>query len=208
MEVVIDCLRGAAIGAYLPSLAALRIEVFREYPYLYAGTLEYEAEYLRDYARQPQSLVVLARAGGQVVGAATAMPLIAYPTDLSTAFEIAGLEPETVFYFGESVLQAEFRGRGIGHAFFDAREAAAAGAGFSMTAFCAVERPANHPLCPAGYRPLDEFWSARGYVRQPQLRVEYSWRDANESAESPKPMVFWTRRLKTTLASGRGSPAA
>ncbi len=34
-------------------LGRLRISVFREYPYLYDGTLEYEREYLKTYVRSP-----------------------------------------------------------------------------------------------------------------------------------------------------------
>src|SRR5690242_19351414 len=41
---------GAAIEGYLDVLAALRIRVFREYPYLYDGSLAYEQEYLASYA--------------------------------------------------------------------------------------------------------------------------------------------------------------
>ena len=42
-------LSGPALEPWLDALGALRIRVFREYPYLYDGTLEYEREYLRTY---------------------------------------------------------------------------------------------------------------------------------------------------------------
>lgn len=42
---------GPAANAYLPELAALRIEVFREYPYRYAGSPAYEEEYLRTFVQ-------------------------------------------------------------------------------------------------------------------------------------------------------------
>ena len=37
--------------------------------------------------------------------------------------------------------------------------------GFTHCAFCAVVRPPDHPLRPAGYVPLDAFWTARGYAK-------------------------------------------
>src|SRR3712207_8363574 len=61
-------------------------------------------------------------------------------------------DPEAVYYFGESVLLPAYRRRGIGHAFFDAREQAALEYGFRIAAFCAVERPADDPRMPPDYR--------------------------------------------------------
>jgi hypothetical protein len=40
-------LRGREIEPYLQEIAGLRITVFREFPYLYEGDLEYEMAYLR-----------------------------------------------------------------------------------------------------------------------------------------------------------------
>jgi hypothetical protein len=59
-----------------------------------------------------------------------------------------------------------------------------------------VERPADHPLRPVDYVPLDAFWNRRGYVHQPQLRTEFSWRDIGEDKESAKPMSFWMKELR------------
>ena len=64
-------LTGADLEAALPALAALRIEVFRTFPYLYAGTQEYEQGYLRDFAAAADSLVVVAEADGRIAGCAT-----------------------------------------------------------------------------------------------------------------------------------------
>jgi GNAT superfamily N-acetyltransferase len=103
------------------------------------------------------------------------------------------MDPRDWYYFGESVLERAWRGRGIGVAFFAGREARAAALGFRRTAFCAVERPADHPLRPHGYVPLDAFWGRRGYVRRPELRASFDWRDIGQQTETPHPMVFWTR---------------
>ena len=194
-ELTVERLTGSQIAPYLADLAALRIEVFREYPYLYEGTFDYESRYLANYATSPRSLVVVARDGATVVGASTAMPATEHDAEVATALRIGGVDPSEVFYFGESVLRATHRGRGIGRAFFEHREDRARQLGYRLAAFCAVERGPDHPAKPAGYAPHDAFWSRRGYVRQAALRADFTWRDLGEASETSKTMVFWTKQL-------------
>ena len=40
---------GAALIEHISDLASLRIEVFRDFPYLYDGDFEYEKKYLQTY---------------------------------------------------------------------------------------------------------------------------------------------------------------
>jgi GNAT superfamily N-acetyltransferase len=190
----IETLSGGAIRAVVPELARLRVEVFRDWPYLYDGDLAYERRYLAKYAGMEDTTIVVARVDGRVVGASTALPLATAEKEMQRPFLDAGLDPRDWYYFGESVLEAAHRGRGIGVAFFRAREARAAALGFRRTTFCAVERPHDHPLRPAGHVPLDAFWTRRGYVRRPELRASFDWRDIGAKAEAPHPMVFWTRQ--------------
>ena len=193
----IETLSGAAIEPYLDALAGLRIEVFREYPYLYDGTAEYERRYLRVYADSERSVVALALDGDQVVGAATALPLLDHADGLAPQLAATGFDPADVYYFGESVLRKTHRGRGIGHAFFDVRESAARKHEFGIAAFCAVQRPADHPRKPAGYVPHDAFWRKRGFTPRPDIVSTLAWQDLDESIESPKPMMFWVKELKS-----------
>ncbi len=191
----VDVVSGSEIEPFLDALAALRIEVFREFPYLYLGTADYERKYLRGYADSARSVVVLARDGERVVGAATALPLQDHGEDLVPALEKAGFDRDRVYYLGESALQRAYRGRGLGHAFFDHREAAARRHGFAVASFCAVQRPADHPRRPSGYVPLDGFWRKRGYTPRPDIVTSMAWQDLDEAVESPKPMMFWVKEL-------------
>ena len=56
-------LTGAEIKAVMPELARLRMIVFRDWPYLYDGTLDYEEEYLAKFAAAPGAVCVVARDG-------------------------------------------------------------------------------------------------------------------------------------------------
>ena len=51
---------GIAVDPWLDALAELRIAVFRDYPYLYDGDLNYERRYLDRYAQSDRSVFVLA----------------------------------------------------------------------------------------------------------------------------------------------------
>lgn len=194
-ELQIETVSGADLEPYLPDLANLRIEVFREYPYLYQGTHAYEARYLRSYSASSRSVIVLALDGENVVGAATAMPLLEHGEDVVEPLAAAGFDPERVYYFGESVLRASYRGRGIGHRFFDAREAAAHRHGFAVAAFCAVLRSSDHPLRPRDYLPHDAFWTKRGYRPRPDIVASFAWQDIDQPEETSKAMQFWVREL-------------
>ena len=48
---------GADTSSLLDNLAALRIEVFRDFPYLYEGSTEYEKEYLKTYSLSTDSMI-------------------------------------------------------------------------------------------------------------------------------------------------------
>jgi len=193
----VERLSGERLRRHLPDLARLRIEVFREFPYLYEGSQDYEERYLRTYAEAQDGVVVGALDGERLVGAATALPLRHEPEDLTRPFVEQGYAVEDVFYFGESVLLREHRGQGLGVAFFREREAAAlAFPKARWTAFCAVVRAVDHPRRPAGYVPLDAFWRRRGYERAEGMVGSIAWRDLDEPAETPKPMQFWTKRLR------------
>lgn len=196
VEASIQRLSGGAINAFLPELARLRIRVFRDYPYLYEGSADYEEKYLQAYANVPDSVMVLARDGEAVVGASSGLPLSAETPNVIEPFTARGYDPTRIFYYGESVLLPEYRGLGLGKRFFAEREAHVRELGwFDIVCFCAVERPVDHPRRPLDYRPLDDLWNRQGFVRHPELRTTFSWRDLDETTESPKPMVFWLKRL-------------
>ncbi|MGM9512259.1 GNAT family N-acetyltransferase [Larkinella sp. GY13] len=188
--------KGPEIESVFGDLAALRIAVFRDYPYLYEGTIEYEKDYLKTYAQSERSFLFAVYDGSKMVGATTCIPLQDETADIRLPFEQAGFELDTIFYFGESILLPAYRGRGLGHRFFDEREAHARRFGtFKLTCFCSVEREENHPAKPLDYRPNDAFWLKRGYQKEPSLRSSLEWPDLGEVTSTPKPMVYWMRAL-------------
>lgn len=195
MALEIQVLSGNALEAVIGDVAALRISVFRDWPYLYDGDLIYEESYLAPYLTTPKTIVVGAFDGGRLVGASTGMPLAAHADDFAAALSGTAFNASDVFYCAESVLLPDYRGQGIGHRFFDHRETFARNCGYSSSAFCAVIRPPAHPSRPDTYRPLHPFWRARGYAPVSGAVAEFEWRDIGASAPSKKPLQLWARRL-------------
>ena len=188
---------GSDVAEHLAAVAKLRIDVFRAFPYLYDGDPDYEADYLATYSKSPASLFVLAFDADRIVGASTGIPLADETAAFRQPFVERAIDPDTVFYFGVSVLLPEYRGRGIGHRFFDEREAAARRlSGLRMTAFCAVERADDDPRRPAGHRSNDAFWTGRGYVRQPGMTCTIDWKEVGAEAASSHRLAFWLRALE------------
>ncbi|HDS1735658.1 GNAT family acetyltransferase [Pseudomonas sp. BP8] len=194
----IRLLHGAAIAPYIDELARLRLTVFREFPYLYDGTQEQEADALSAYARSGRSLMVLALDEGRVVGASLGLPLADETAEFQQPFLANGRDPARIFYFGESVLLPAYRGQGLGVRFFIERESYAHKlAAFDYCAFCAVERPSGHQLRPSDFKPLQGFWRNRGFLREPSLRASRTWRDLDEREGSSKILSFWLKALPT-----------
>lgn len=196
----VESLSGEAVRAALPALSRLRLTVFREWPYLYDGNEAEEREYLEGFAEAGTSVMVVARDGEDIVGVATGAPLEQHTAEFVPLFAAQGFAPERIFYFAESVLLPTYRGRGIGHAFFDHREAFARKAGgpagaFTHAAFCGVVRPDDDPRRPAGYQPLDLFWTKRGYAKVEGLVGSYDWQEIGQPTVTTKPMQFWIRPL-------------
>lgn len=189
-------LKGSEAIPHLEELARLRMKVFREFPYLYEGDLEYEKKYLNTYFSSPNSFVGLCEVNQRVVGACTAILLADEQMEFQEPFLKNGNDPNTICYFGESVLEKEFRGHGIGNRFMTLRLSYAKSLPRVKTAaFCAVLREKNHPMMPPEYRPLDSFWEKWGFQKISGLTTEYAWKDLGQTAETKKQMQFWSKQL-------------
>lgn len=91
---------GAALAGVLPALARLRIEVFRDYPYLYDGTLDYEERYIAEFAAAADTVVVVARDRDEIVGMATASPTRGHADAFAEPFRARGYDIDRLFYCG------------------------------------------------------------------------------------------------------------
>ncbi len=188
---------GQQINDWIIPLAELRIHIFKDWPYLYLGSLEYERKYLARYAQAEKSFITMAFDGDKLIGATSCIWLPQESdAEIKKAFTDRKLDLNKIVYFGESILFSEYRGHGIGSQFMQHREDFAQHAcQADYAAFCSVVRPLDHPLKPESYQPLDNFWAKRGFEKQQGMFCKMTWPDINESHESEKTLQFWMKKI-------------
>ena len=186
---------GKEIQNYIDDIAALRLRVFKDFPYLYDGNIEDEHKYLERYSLSKNSLVLLAFDDNKVVGVSTALPLKDADSGFREPFENSSYNISDIFYFGESVLLPQYRGNGIGSKFFQEREKFALSLECDSFVFCSVNRERDHPLKPSNYRYLDEWWSRIGYQPMPSFVCSYSWKEVGSEQEVINSLTFWQKGL-------------
>ena len=184
---------GKEIVPYIKDLARLRIEVFREYPYLYDGNFEYEEKYLSKFSEVEDAYLVLVFDKEQVIGAFTGIPMRFEDTTIVSHIPLDTLNNS--FYLSEIILQKNFRGKGIGMHLFHLLEEKIIGLKkYNRIYFASVVRPENHPQKPTGYKSLDAMWLSKGYSPTPYL-CTLSWKEVDEQAESEKTLALWEKEI-------------
>ena len=188
-------LRGVELEPWLGSIARLRMAVFRDYPYLYNGSLEYERQYLQTYVESDSAVCVLAFDDEQVVGAATGLAMRDEEPAFTRPLLDAGIDVADVFYCAESVLLPSHRGQGLYRTFFSEREEQARRLTLNLSVFCAVDRPDDHPLKPSGYRSLESTWQKYGYQPLPGIKARFPWQDIDQTEETEKVLSYYHKPL-------------
>ena len=195
MGVLIQTFHGPQASLYVEELAKLRIELFKSYPYLYDGSMDYEEKYLQTLIEAPENVIAMAFDHGKVVGAAAGLPLRYETLNIQQPFIDKDYDLDRIYYFGESIISPAYRGQGIGNAFFTTREERAKSLGwYDFVAFCGIERPTSHPLHDPAYREPDEYWSSLGF-RRTDMICQINWKDINEKEETPKSLRFWIKDI-------------
>lgn len=194
--ITVKSFTGSIEEKYIVELAKLRIEVFKDFPYLYEGSMDYEKAYLKTYDDSQDRIIVIAFDDQKIIGASTGIPMEFETDNIKKPWVDQNFEVEHIFYYGESVLLKAYRGKGVGVQFFKHRENWVKELKrFNLITFCGVVRPHNHPLKPDNYSPLDDFWGKRGFVKTENLACRMSWKDINEETESEKLLHFWYKNL-------------
>lgn len=195
-DIIIKMYWDDGAAPFIDAVADLRIAVFREYPYLYDGDKTYEKQYLSKFLASKDSLIAIAFHGKKVIGAFTGLPLALEAQGIIQPWIERSLDIADKYYFSEALILKEYRGQGIGRAFFDEAEAFVKSKGtYRAITFATVIRPDNHPNKPQAYQLPDGLWEHFGYNKLPEMICHISWKEIGEPTETNKPLIFWIKEL-------------
>ena len=190
-----NLLTGFAVEGCLDDLASLRINIFREYPYLYDGLREDELKYLRLYMVTPDAFVISVNDSGNMVGAATGMPLRYEHDGLITPFKGTSYSVDELFYVGELLFDPEYRDCGLGIRLLEHLVAHVRSLGNYRYLTCAtVVRPDYHVRCPESYIKINRFLARTGFILLPGVTTSFAWKET-DGTNCEHPMQFWIKEL-------------
>ncbi len=181
-------LKGKEVEDYIDQLGHFRIEIFREYPYFYDGSLEYEREYLSRYSRSQRSLVILMVDDQRIVGACTGIPLSQECEEFKEPFE--GEDVDQYFYIGEIMLDKGYRGKGLGKKLFDDYLSHIPKDRYQS--LCAYTVRRVNPSNTEDDSPIKGLLVSRGFKVLKSKTAYFSWKDVGHTEETIKAFDVWT----------------
>lgn len=188
---------GKDIRHFLESIARFRVVYFKEYPYLYAGNVDYEKKYLGPYTEHPHNFaLIIKNAAGKVSGISTAITL-SPEAELTSLLKhhLTHLDPKESLYFAETILKPDCREQGLYRKICETREGRARFLGYKKVCFLTVERDPHDPKKPAGYQSPYEMFSHLGYQKTDQL-IPFHWPTVLDSTKDASHMMrFWEKKL-------------
>lgn len=185
---------------YLDIVAQLRIQYFKEFPYLYEGNLAYEMQYLTSFASNTEATLALAMDGEQIIGFATGTSLVSEFDILKSANNQTlnlGIQNEKCCYIGEVIVDKKYRGLKIGSNLIKMQESHFKTKGYQTAAFLTVNREENHPLKPNNYLNPDIIWQKLGYTKTNQI-IAFSWPVIQLNGgvlEQENELRFWVKEI-------------
>jgi GNAT superfamily N-acetyltransferase len=177
MNITIEIFTGNDSEPYIETVSKLRIEAFKEYPYLYMGELDYERQYMRGYTKDDRAMIAIATCDGKLAGISTGIPLTSDSEIVSEAkiiFLNENIDIEDYYYYGELIILPEFKGKGILTKLLSAQDELIRSWGYKHACGLTVVREDNHPLKPAGYKSPYKIGERLGYKRT-NIRTQFDW---------------------------------
>lgn len=195
-DIHVRAFSGSALRTYVHSIAKLRMDVFQEYPFFEAPDLYRELQCLQRYTASKEGIGVLVFDHSTVVGVSLGIPLTLERPEIQEPIQNRFGDTVSYYFFGESVLLKPYRNRGVGHHFFDVREAHVRHfQKYRQICFLDPVRPEIDGLKPPDYLPLHDFWRKRGYVHYPDLNCHLAWKDLQTKQNTEKALTFWISAL-------------
>jgi GNAT superfamily N-acetyltransferase len=186
---------GPGIVSFLDTLASLRVDIFREYPYLYKGNTDNELSYLRIYTTSPEAVLITVNHAESLAGAVTAIPLKDEMEELTAPFAGSDYPVDKIFYIGELLFYPSYRNKGLGTQLLETVERHVRSTGNYTHLTCAtVVRPYDHPQRPEAYVHIDHFLHRNRFVPLPTVTTSIVWQEL-DGISRDHTMQFWIKEL-------------
>ena len=191
-------LKGLEIEKYLDDVIKLRIAVFREYPYLYDGNIEYEKEYFKDFIKDQTARVILVKDSGKVVAVATSIALsnAHLCDDTHKPFVGKGYDVDRFYYYGEIMIDKAYRNKGISKQIYRLRQKEAVSLGFDMLCFATIIKDTDN--VPVDYFDPSQMWRSMGFVEHLDMQVECEWpkiQNDGSTKDQTSKLNFWIKKI-------------
>jgi hypothetical protein len=198
-QFTIKSFTGQEAERYVDQIAAIRLNMFKSYPYLYKGTVEHEKEYLQVYFKSPHATILLAFDNqGNVIGMSSSIPLDDEAEEIKAPFIEKQLNCEDYLYIGEGLIDAEYQNKGLVRQAAQIHEEIAHSMGYKYLVFMAVDRPENHPCKPDNYRSTDDLFKHFGYTKFDNMNVTLTWNQVDTNQEVTNTLSLWHKELRSS----------
>jgi len=192
--------QGKEIEAFIDKIGQIRLDAFKEFPYLYKGDLDYERAYLSEYTKHEKSLLILVYSFNEIVGFITGAAIdskLSITEDAFKLFKSKGLSPSSFYYIGEIIVLKEYRSFDLSSKLLKEVEDFALAQGYSSTCFLTVVREDDHPLKPKDYKDTAKLWEFHKYKRM-NLYTKYKWTTIINSTDAiyqENRLEYWCKSL-------------
>ena len=191
----IKVIQGMDARQYLNDIAEMRIVMFKEFPYLYDGSIEDERQYLEGYFKSETSTIILVFDGDEVVAFSSVISLADEMDEIKQPFIDKGLPLDEYAYIGEMMIKPEYRQQGLLYRLKEKQEAIIREHRYQNVIFMTVYRDQDHIARPHNYKDPAIVWRHFGYEILPNMRIEMPWQRVDTGKEEMNYLDVWYKKL-------------
>lgn len=198
-QFTIKSFTGQEAERYIDQIAAIRLNMFKEYPYLYNGTVEIEKEYLQIYFKSSHANILLTfDSDDNVIGFSSSIPLSDEAEEIRAPFIEKQLNCDNYLYIGEGLIYPEYQGKNLVRQAAQIHEEIARSKGYKYLTFMAVDRPEDHPCKPDNYRSTDGLFKHFGYTKFDNMNVTLTWNQLDTNQEATNTLSLWHKEIRSS----------
>ena len=175
----IEIITSLKIASYIDKVSEMRLRIFKEYPYLYYGTMAAEKNYMMLYTTDAKATLALAYDDNKIIGISTGIPLLSNAdiiNDCPNLLMESGEVPADYYYYGEILLEREYRGYGISSRLYAAQDLLVKKWGFNKCCILTVMRDMQHPLKPENYQCTENIWKHLSFKQfEHPITTMFTW---------------------------------